>query len=281
MMNRKPTLFTRLATGRVYFFLYAPILVLVVFSFNSTKSRSVWSGFTLDWYAELFQDEAIMIALRTTLLVSALSALIAAVIGTFAAIGFYNMKKKPRGFFLSISNIPVINADIVTGVSISLLMVLGLGAINSIFGTHFQLGFGTLLIAHISFNIPYVILSVMPKLYQMDKNLFEAAQDLGCTWMQAFWKVIVPEIRPGIVNGIITAFTMSIDDFVISYFAAGSGAQTLSMVIYSMTRMRISPEINALSTLLFVTVLALMSIINLREAHQEKRILRAQRQLSR
>ena len=218
MMSRKPTLFSRIATGLVYFFLYAPILVLVVFSFNSTKSRSVWSGFTLDWYAELFQDEAIMVALRTTLLVSAVSALIAAVIGTFAAI---------------------------------------------------------------SFNIPYVILSVMPKLYQMDKNLFEAAQDLGCTWMQAFWKVIVPEIRPGIVNGIITAFTMSIDDFVISYFAAGSGAQTLSMVIYSMTRMRISPEINALSTLLFVTVLALMSIINLREAHQEKAMLRAKRQLGR
>ena len=269
MMNRKPTLFSRIATGLVYFFLYAPILVLVVFSFNSTKSRSVWSGFTLDWYAELFHDEAIMVALRTTLLVSALSALIAAVIGTFAAIGFYNMKKKPRGFFLAVSNIPVINADIVTGVSISLLMVLGLGAINSIFGTHMQLGFGTLLIAHISFNIPYVILSVMPKLYQMDKNLFEAAQDLGCTWMQAFWKVIVPEIRPGIVNGIITAFTMSIDDFVISFFTAGPGVSTLSITIYSMARKGIKPEINALSTLMFLVVLALLLIINLRSSNEK------------
>lgn len=279
MTGRKPTFGSRLMTALVFFFLYAPIIVLVVFSFNSTKSRSVWSGFTLSWYTELFQDSAILAALRTTLLVSAISALIAAVIGTFAAIGFYNMKRRPRGIFLSISNIPVINADIITGVSISLLFVLGLTAINAVFGTHLQLGFGTLLLAHISFNIPYVILSVMPKLYQLDKNLFEAAQDLGCTWIQAFWKVIIPEIRPGIVNGIITAFTMSIDDFVISYFAAGSGAETLSMVIYSMTRKRISPEINALSTLLFGTVLLLLLLINLRESRQEKAMLRARKKL--
>ncbi len=254
---------SRLFMALVFLFLYAPIFVLIVFSFNSSKSRAVWTGFSLDWYRELFQDSEILSALSTTLSVSVLAALIATVAGTFAAIGFYNMRKRWSRPLLTINNIPVINADIATGVSLCLLFVAAGGIL------HFDLGYVTLLIAHITFNIPYVIMSIMPKLYQMDKNLIDAAQDLGCTWMQAFYKVVIPEIMPGIINGLLIAFTMSIDDFVISYFTAGSKVQTLSMTIYAMTRKRISPEINAVSTLLFVTVLLLLAIVNIRELRQE------------
>ena len=273
-MKNKSSFGGRLLLALTFLFLYAPIIVLIVFSFNDSKSRTIWSGFTLDWYAKLVSNEMVLSSLSTTLLVSVISAVVATIVGTLAAIGFYNMRKRWRNPLLMINNIPVMNADIITGVSLSLLFVFAGG----LFGFH--LGFGTLLIAHITFNIPYVILSVMPKLYQLDKNLFEAAQDLGCTWMQAFIKVIIPEISPGIVNGMIIAFTMSIDDFVISYFTAGSQVQTLSMTIYAMTRRRVSPEINAISTLLFVTVLALLVIINLREASQEKKARLAAKKLS-
>ena len=262
-MRNERRIGSRLFMALVFLFLYAPIFVLIVFSFNSSKSRAVWTGFSLDWYRELFQDSEILSALSTTLSVSVLAALIATVAGTFAAIGFYNMRKRWSRPLLTINNIPVINADIATGVSLCLLFV----AVGGIL--HFDLGYVTLLIAHITFNIPYVIMSIMPKLYQMDKNLIDAAQDLGCTWMQAFYKVVIPEIMPGIINGLLIAFTMSIDDFVISYFTAGSKVQTLSMTIYAMTRKRISPEINAVSTLLFVTVLLLLAIVNIRELRQE------------
>jgi spermidine/putrescine transport system permease protein len=265
-MKRRPIFTSRIFMCLIFLFLYAPIFLLIVFSFNSTKSRTVWSGFTLDWYAQLFQDDTIISSLTTTLAVSVFAAIIATVAGTFAAIGFYNMKRRWRNPLLAVNNIPVINADIVTGVSLCLLFV-SLGSYLK-----FELGFGTLLIAHVTFNIPYVILSVMPKLYQMDKNLVDAAQDLGCTWMQAFYKVIIPEIMPGIINGMIIAFTMSIDDFVISYFTAGSKVQTLSMRIYAMTRRRISPKINAVSTLLFIFVLIMLLIINVREIRQEKQL---------
>jgi spermidine/putrescine transport system permease protein len=267
-VKKKPRLPSRLLLVLIFLFLYAPIAILIVFSFNSSKSRTVWSGFTLDWYSQLFHDSTIMSSLTTTLTVSILAALIATVAGTFAAIGFYNMRRRWQSPLLAVSNIPVINADIVTGVSLCLLFV-SLGSFLK-----FDLGFGTLLIAHITFNIPYVILSVMPKLRQLDKNLVDAAQDLGCTWMQAFFKVIIPEILPGIINGMIIAFTMSIDDFVISYFTAGSKVQTLSMTIYAMTRKRISPKINAVSTLLFVFVLIMLLVINIREMRQEKEQLR-------
>ena len=262
-MRNERRIGSRLFMALVFLFLYAPIFVLIVFSFNSSKSRAVWTGFSLDWYRELFQDSEILSALSTTLSVSILAALIATVAGTFAAIGFYNMRKRWSRPLLTINNIPVINADIATGVSLCLLFVAAGGIL------HFDLGYVTLLIAHITFNIPYVIMSIMPKLYQMDKNLIDAAQDLGCTWMQAFYKVVIPEIMPGIINGLLIAFTMSIDDFVISYFTAGSKVQTLSMTIYAMTRKRISPEINAVSTLLFVTVLLLLAIVNIREMQQE------------
>lgn len=280
-MNRKPSLFSRLMTGLIFLLLYAPIFVLIVFSFNDSKSRSVWAGFTLDWYDKLFHDQMILDALYTTLAVSVLASVIATIAGTFAAIGFYNMRKRWRTPLMTVNNIPMVNAEIVTGVSLCLFFVAFFNLwgdfahwANEAFGLQLPeqlyLGFGTMLIAHITFNIPYVILSIMPKLRQMDKNLVDAAQDLGCTWMQAFWKVVVPEIKPGIINGLLIAFTMSVDDFVISYFTAGSSTANLAMRIYAMTKKRISPEVNAVSTLLFITVLILLVIINVREARQER-----------
>lgn len=253
-----------LMTVLMYIFLYAPIIIMIVFSFNDSKSRTIWAGFTLRWYQELFRDDLIMSSLQTTIAVSVLAALISAIVGTYAAIGLFNMKKNWRKPLLTVNNIPVVNADIITGVSLALLFI----SAGRLMG--FELGFGTLLLAHISFDIPYVILSVMPKLYQLDQNLFEAAQDLGCTWFQTINKVIIPGIMPGIVNGLLIAFTMSLDDFVISYFTAGSSVQTLSMTIYAMTRRRISPKINAISTLIFAVVLLLLLVVNAREARQHK-----------
>ena len=266
----------------VFLFLYAPILLLIVFSFNKGNSNTVWTGFSLDWYRSLFQNRLIMRSVYTTLLVSLLATAIATVAGTFAAIGFYSLRRRSRTALSTVNSIPMMNADIVTGVAMCLFFV-AFFTFWSDFSSWFNgvqsmivlperltLGFGTLLIAHVTFNIPYVILSVGPKLRQMDKNLVDAAQDLGCTWMQAFWKVILPEIKPGIASGALTAFTMSVDDFIISYFTAGSSSSTLAMTIYGMTKKRVTPEINAVSTLLFVTVLALLVIVNLREARAER-----------
>ena len=280
-MKRNNAVFSRIFTGLVFVFLYAPIILLIIFSFNSGKSNAVWQGFSLKWYGKLLSNRIIMQSVYTTLLVSLLATVIATVAGTFAAIGFYAMRRRLREPLMTVNNIPMMNADIVTGVSLCLLFVAffnGWGSFASWFNslglfqlpTRLTMGFGTLLIAHITFNVPYVILSVGPKLRQMDKNLVDAAMDLGCTWMQAFWKVILPEIKPGIVSGALTAFTMSIDDFVISYFTAGSSASTLAMTIYGMTKKRVSPEINAISTLLFMTVLVLLAVINIREARQER-----------
>ena len=234
----------------------------------------MWGGFSLVWYVELFHNTRLLGALRTTIILSVLAAVIATILGTAAAIGFYSMRRRSRTICLSVNNIPLTNADIITGVSMMLLFVFAIGVFNNSFlsellGARLRTGFGTLLIAHITFDAPYVILSVMPKLRQLDPNVYEAAQDLGASGLYAFRKVILPEIMPGVLNGLIIAFTMSIDDFVISYFTAGSQVSTLSMVVYSMVRRRVSPEINALSTLMFVAVLALLIIINLRQARQE------------
>ena len=282
MKKRNKSLFNRVFMALAFLFLYAPIVLLIIFSFNDGNSNMVWKGFSLRWYEKLFSDQLVMESLYNTLLVSLLATVIATIAGTFAAIGFYAMRRRMRNPLMTVNNIPMMNADIVTGVSMCLLFV----AFFNLWGdfarwfngvqsliqlpVRLTLGFGTLLIAHITFNIPYVILSVSPKLRQMDKNLVDAAQDLGCTWMQAFWKVIIPEIKPGIVSGALTAFTMSIDDFVISYFTAGSSVSTLSMTIYGMTKKRVTPEINAVSTLLFVTVLLLLAIVNIREARLER-----------
>ena len=279
---KKNSALNRLFMALVFLFLYAPIFLLIIFSFNAGDSSIVWKGFSLDWYGKLFNNRLIMQSVYTTLLVSFLATAIATLAGTFAAIGFYAMRRRTRNLLNTVNNIPMMNADIVTGVAMCLLFVAffnGWDSFAAWFNSmqsflvlpHLAMGFGTLLIAHITFNIPYVILSVSPKLRQMDKNLVDAAMDLGCTWMQAFWKVILPEIKPGIISGALTAFTMSIDDFVISYFTAGSSASTLAMTIYGMTKKRVTPEINAVSTLLFVTVLVLLAIVNIREARQERK----------
>ncbi len=262
---KKNSLLNRFFALLVYFFLYAPIFVLIVFSFNASKSRTIWTGFTLDWYSKLFSDALIMNSFYITIAVALISSLTATVIGTIAAIGINNMKKTPKTVLLNVNNIPVTNPDIITGVSLMLLFVF-LGYIFPI-----KLGFITLLLAHITFNIPYVLLSVMPRLRQMNRNVYEAALDLGASPAYAFRRVILPEIMPGVINGLMIAFTMSIDDFVISYFTSGSSAQTLAMTIYAMTRKRISPEINALSTILFLCVLGLLVIINLRQSGELKR----------
>ena len=274
---------SRVLMALVFLFLYAPILLLIVFSFNKGNSNIVWTGFSLDWYKSLFQNRLIMRSVYTTLLVSLLATVIATFAGTFAAIGFYNLRRRQRTVLNTVNNIPMMNADIVTGVAMCLSFV-AFFSFWSRFAVWFNgvqhivtlparltLGFGTLLLAHIAFNIPYVILNVAPRLRQMDKNLVDAAQDLGCTWLQAFRKVVLPEIKPGIVSGALIAFTMSVDDFVISYFTAGSSTSTLAMAIYGMTKRRITPEINAVSTLLFLTVLLLLVIVNIREARQERR----------
>jgi spermidine/putrescine transport system permease protein len=255
----------RVLQSLVAVFLYAPIIVMIVFSFNTDKSRTQFKGFTLDWYVSLFEDQRVLAALQLTLVLAVLSALIATVIGTVSAIGLYNMKQRPRKALLALNNIPVVNPDIITGVSLMLVFVTFLGFLG------FRLGFMTLLIAHVTFNIPYVILSVLPKLRQLSKHTYEAALDLGASPFQAYRRVILPEIMPGVVAGAMIAFTMSIDDFLISYFTTGSSAQTLPMVIYSMTRKRISPEINALSTLMFVTVLILLIAINVMQARDQKK----------
>ena len=243
----------------IFLFLYAPIFVLIVFSFNDseTASRSVWGGFSLRWYQKLFEDRLIMEALRNTLFIAVVSAA-ATVLGTMAAIGINSMKRLPRRIMMNVTNFPMVNPEIVTGVSLMLLFV---SAVR-LFGGR-SLGMASLIAAHITFCLPYVILSVLPKLRQMDPNLYEAAQDLGCPPLKAFFKVVLPEIMPGVVTGMIMAFTLSIDDFVISYFTSGT-TQTLPIYIYSMTRKRISPEINALSTVLFAVIMVLLIIINVR-----------------
>ena len=265
---------SRFFTLLVYVFLYAPIVLLIVFSFNATKSNRVWGGFSLQWYVEPLHNTRLLGALRTTIILSVLAAVIATILGTAAAIGFYSMRRRSRTAFLAVNNIPLTNADIITGVSMMLLFVFAIGVFNDSFlsdllGVRWRTGFGTLLIAHITFNAPYVILSVMPKLRQLDPNIYEAAQDLGAPGFLAFRKVILPEIMPGVLNGLIIAFTMSIDDFVISYFTKGSGVTTLAVEIYTMVKKPVTPEINALSTLMFLVVFALLLTVNIRQARQE------------
>lgn len=270
---RKNGLTSRLFTVLVFLFLYAPIALLIFFSFNQNKSNRVWGGFSLRWYVELFQDERILGALRTTLILSVLAAVIATILGTAAAIGFSSMKRRQRTVCLSVNNIPLTNADIITGVSMMLLFVFAIGAFNATIGNvldiRWRTGFMTLLIAHVTFDTPYVILSVLPKLRQLDPNIYEAAQDLGATGFYAFRKVILPEIMPGILNGMLIAFTMSIDDFVISYFTKGSGVTVLAVEIYTMVKKPVTPEINALFTLMFIFVLGLLLLINLRQSKQD------------
>lgn len=256
--------FSKIYLGLVYLFLYAPIIVLIVFSFNESKSKSHFSGFSLKWYVELFENELIMTSLVNTLILALVSSVIATLIGTMAAIGIYSMRKKSRNAVMWVTNLPMMNPEVVTGISMMLLFV----AFSSIFGI--QQGFYSVLIAHITFNLPYVILNVLPKLYQVNNNLFEAALDLGCTPRQAFFKVIIPEIMPGIFSGFLMAVTLSLDDFIISYFTSGSDFQTLPVTIYSMLRKQVPPSLNALSALMFVAVLVILLISNITAIRKEK-----------
>lgn len=245
----------------IFIFLYAPIVTLMIFSFNNSKSMAKWEGFTLKWYGELFQNSNIMNALYYTILIAILASVISTVVGTIAAIGINNMKKGlGKTLILNINYLPVLNPDIVTGIALMSLFIF------------FKLNFGfvTMLLAHITFNIPYVILSILPKLRQLPANTVEAALDLGATPTYAFRKVLLPQIKSGIMAGFLMAFTMSIDDFVISFFTKGPGVTNLSIEIYSMARRGIKPEINALSTLMFITVLTLLLIANKKSSRGEK-----------
>ncbi len=257
---------SKIYNGLIFTFLYAPIAVLIIYSFNDSKNRVQWGGFTLDWYRDLFSNELILESLMVTLQIAVLAALISTVIGTMAAVGIFNMNGRLRRAMESLNNIPMVNPEIVTGISMMLMFV----AIYRATGL-LQPGFTTLLIAHITFCIPYVVLQVMPKLRQMNKHMYEAALDLGCTPFSAFFKVVLPEIMPGVITGALMAFTMSLDDFVISYFNSGSTAQNLSVTIYSMTKKPVTPEVNALSTLMFGTVLILLIIVNVRQVRDLKK----------
>lgn len=256
MKKSKLDIISKIYSTLILLFLYAPIVVLIIFSFNSSKSRGTWGGFTLKWYVEMFNDSQILKALYYTIIIAVLASIISTICGTIAAIGIHNMKKKPKALLLNINNIPVLNPDIVTGVALMILFIT----------VGMQLGFGTVLIAHLVFDIPHVILCVLPKLRQLDDNLYEAALDLGANPVQAFFKVVLPEIMPGIISGAIMAFTLSLDDFVISFFTTGNGVTNLSIAIYSMARRGINPKINALSTLLFISVLSLLFLVNKRDA---------------
>lgn len=240
--------------------LYAPILTLIVLSFNSSKSRAKWGGFTFKWYGALFQNDEIMQALYTTLIIALLASAIATLIGTLASIGISHMKSRSRTLFMGVTNIPMLNSEIVMGVSLMLLFIIG----------KMQLGFSTILLSHITFDIPYVILNVMPKLKQTNRSTYEAALDLGATPLYAFRKTVLPDILPGVMTGFLFAFTMSLDDFVITYFTKGPGIDTLSTKIYSEVRKGIKPEIYALSTLMFLAVLLLLFVINYPEDKKEK-----------
>lgn len=242
----------KLYIALIFIFLYAPIATLIVLSFNASKTRAKWGGFTFKWYIQLFQNEEILQALGNTLVIALLSALIATIIGTIASIAMSSMKRRSRAILTGITNIPMLNADIVTGISLMLLFIS--------FGLKF--GFGTILLAHITFNIPYVILSVMPRMKNVNPSTYEAALDLGATHLKAFFKVVFPDILPGVTSGFLMAFTMSLDDFIITHFTKGVGVDTLSTKIYTEVKKGIKPEMYALSTIIFAAVIFLLLLVN-------------------
>lgn len=252
--------FSRIYLGLIFLFLYLPIAVLIVLSFNNSKSRVKWGGFTLQWYTNLISDPIIMDAFYTTIIVVLVSSVAATLIGTMAAIGIQSMRRRGRSIMLGATNIPLLNADIVTGISLMLLFV-----------RFTELGLSTVLIAHITFDIPYVILNVLPKLNNgASAHTYEAARDLGATPLYAFFKIVWPDIKPGVFSGFLMAVTMSLDDFAITYFTKGPGINTLSTMIYTELRKGILPEMYALSTILFLLALVLLLIMNYRSAREEK-----------
>jgi spermidine/putrescine transport system permease protein len=264
---RKTSALSKLYLILVFTIMYAPIAVLIFFSFNAGSSTSQFTGFSLKWYQAVFENRYVMESLKNTLILATASAVISTVLGTAAAVGISSMKRWQRRVVNTVTNLPMMNPDIVTGVSMLLLFVFA----GTLLGKSSVLGFWTLLIAHVTFNLPYVILSVQPVLSKVDVHLSEAAQDLGCPPAKAFFKVVLPSISSGIVTGFMMAFTLSVDDFVISFFTAGPSYTTLPLYIYSMTKKPVKPDINALSTIMFAAVLLLLILINLHEAKTEKK----------
>lgn len=256
----KMKLSSKIYSGIIFAFLFAPIVILLVFSFNESKSLSVFSGFSFKWYRELFNDRNTLETVRNTLLLAACATVISTVMGTAAALGIDRIRSRwYRAAMNTVTDIPMTNPDIITGISLMLMFVF----VGRLFGAANSLSFWTILIAHVTFCLPYVILQVLPKLQQMDKALPEAAMDLGCTPMQAFFKVELPEMLPGIITGAIMAFTLSLDDFVISYFTSGNGFETLPIRIYSMTKKTVTPKMYALATIIFFVTMSLLLISNL------------------
>lgn len=268
-MTKKTSFVSKFYTFLVFLFLYAPIGVLILFSFNSGKSTAIFEGFSLHWYKELFNDSATLAAFKNSMIVAVVSSIISTVMGTAAATAVFGYKNKLlKNSVMTVTNIPMMNPEIVTGISMMLLFVF----VGAMFGKTGTLGFGTLIIAHTTFELPYVILNVLPKLKQTDPHLAEAAQDLGCTPVKAFFKVVLPAIMPGIISGLMMAFTLSVDDFIISYFVSGTTSQTLPIRIFSMTKRRVTPDMYALSTLIFLAILALLLISNLVSAYGDKKL---------
>ena len=266
----------RIYTGLIFLFLFAPILILLVFSFNEAKSLSVFSEFSLKWYRELLRDGETLTSLKNTLLLAITASVVSTIMGTGAAVGINKLRNKAvRAMYDSVTNIPMMNPDIITGISLMLMFVF----VGQLFGMATSLSFWTMLIAHITFCLPYVILQVLPKLQQMDPALPEAAMDLGCTPLRAFLLVEIPEILPGVITGFLMAFTLSLDDFVISYFTQGNGFQTLPIRIYNMTKKTVTPKMYALATLIFFAILALLILTNLADSgdDQPKRIRKPRR----
>ena len=268
-MRMKMSPLSKLYVAFIMVLLYAPIIVMIVFSFNSSASTSVMTGFSFKWYQSLLHDSATINALKNTLILAVSSSLIATVMGTAAAVGLNVYKNKfIKKTVMGVTNIPMMNPEIVTGISMMLLFVF----CARLIGVTDALGFGTMLVAHVTFNLPYVILSVLPKLRQMDKYLPEAAMDLGCTPIQSFFKVTLPSISTGIVSGLMMSFTLSLDDFVISYFTQGPSFETLPIRIFSMTKKRVTPDMYALSTLIFVVILLLLVLLNVAQVRGEKKM---------
>lgn len=259
-MVKVKNLFSNIYLVLIFIFLYAPIFALALFSFNDSKSMARWEGFTFKWYQQLFHNDRIISALITTVVVAVLASLIATVIGTISAIGIDRMRGPKKAMLLNINYLPVLNPDIVTAVGLMILFIF----------FNMKLGFLTMLLAHITFNIPYVVLSVLPKLRQLPDNVEEAAMDLGAKPIYTLRKVILPQIKPGIISGFLIAFTMSIDDFIISFFNTGNGVTNLSIEVYSMAKRGIKPEINALTTLMFITVLILLLLANRKQSMVRK-----------
>ena len=257
-------LIPKICISIILIFLYLPIIVVIIFAFNKTKSRTVFNGPTLNWFFELFKDQSIMTALLNSFILAILASIIATIIGTIAALQIVKMRKSSQSVIMSLNYIPIINSDIVMGISLMLLMTFILNMVGG------HLGFLTVLIAHITLCMPYVILTIIPKIKQTDPNLLEAALDLGCTPSKAFFKIILPQITPGIISAFIMAFSISFDDFAVSYFTTGSSYQTLPVLIYSMARKRITPKINALFTIMFVLILLMLIVMNYLDIKSEK-----------